>query len=57
MVGNDRLSALEAGVSYRFHTRMRVYMAWYYFDFSDEGGTGRASGDGHVLLVGARLAL
>jgi len=57
VAGDDRLSALEAGLSYRFHTRMRLYGAWYYYDFTDEGGAGSTTGDANVALLGVRLTL
>lgn len=56
--GNDRLAAAEAGVSYRFTKKLRVYAAWYHFEFDDEGGwsvADRSTGD--VALFGVRATL
>src|SRR5713101_6113367 len=39
--GNDRLRAVEAGLSYRFTTKLRLYGAVYSFEFDDEGGAQR----------------
>lgn len=55
--GNDRLSAVEIGVSYRWTTRLRAYGAWYRYDFADEGSAGSMSDAGSVLLFGIRAAL
>lgn len=53
--GNDRLAAAEAGLSYRFNTKLRIYGAWYYVDFDDEGGLTRTDGArGSVVLIGVR---
>ena len=52
---NDRLVALELGASYRFTTRLRLYGAWYRFDFDDDERG--ASTTGNVLLLGARATL
>src|SRR6266852_2588800 len=38
--GHDRLRAAEAGLSYRFTTKLRLYGAVYSFDFDDESGGG-----------------
>jgi hypothetical protein len=56
--GGDRLSAFEAGASYRWNTHVRAYAAWFHYDFNDEGGAqavDRHRGD--VLVAGLRLAL
>jgi hypothetical protein len=58
VVGNDRLRAAEAGVSYRLTTKLRFYGAIYSFHFDNEGGTRR--GDRHhgtELLLGVRATL
>lgn len=55
---NDRLSALEAGASYRFTTKARVYGAWYRFDFADEDRSASGLTDaGNVFVLGVRVAL
>ncbi|MGH8284342.1 MAG: hypothetical protein ACRETT_01070, partial [Steroidobacteraceae bacterium] len=54
---DDRLSAFEAGASYRFDTRVRLYGAWFHYDFTDEGGAGALDGDGNVFIMGLRLTL
>jgi hypothetical protein len=56
--GDDRLTAMELGASYRLSTKLRLYAAWYRFEFSDEsdrGPWGRV--DGNQLLFGLRAAL
>ena len=56
--GNDVLRAGELGVSFRTSTRVRLYGAYYYVDFSDEGSNGSlANTRGGILLVGLRAAL
>jgi hypothetical protein len=56
--GNDRLSAAEVGASYRFTTKLRVYGAWYVFDFINEGQRSEElSGGGHVFTFGIRATL
>jgi len=56
--GDDRLRALEAGLSYRVSTKLRFYGAWYYFDFDDEGGELAADRhEGSIVLVGLRATL
>ena len=56
--GNDRLIAFEAGLSYRASTKLRIYSAWYYFDFNDEGGTIAIDRyRGKLLLIGVRATL
>ena len=52
---NDRLVALEIGASYRFTTRLRLYGAWYRFDFDDDERS--ASTVGNVLMLGVRATL
>ena len=52
---NDRLVAMEIGASYRFTTRVRLYGAWYHFDFADDEH--RASTAGNILMLGARASL
>ena len=56
--GNDALTALEAGLSYRLSTKVRLYGAWYYFAFDDEGGSVEADRHrGNLLIVGLRATL
>jgi len=55
VAANDRLAAIELGASYRFTTRLRVYAAWYRFDFDDDDRG--ASATGNVFLLGARATL
>jgi hypothetical protein len=56
--GNDRLTAAEAGVSYRFTKKLRVYAAWYHFEFDDEGGHSTADrSTGDAALFGVRATL
>lgn len=56
--GNDVLHAAEAGVSYRTSTHLRVYGAYYYYRFEDEGGNLPTRRDtGGVFLLGVRLSL
>ncbi len=58
LAGDDRLSAAEAGVSYRINTRVRFYGAYYYYDFDDEGGELAADrNSGGALIVGVRVTL
>ena len=52
---DDRLVALEIGASYRFTTRLRLYAAWYRFDFDDDERS--ASTVGNILMLGARATL
>lgn len=52
---NDRLVALEIGASYRFTTRLRLYGAWYRFDFDDDERG--ASTVGNILMLGVRATL
>lgn len=55
---DDRLSAFEAGASYRFTTKLRVYGAWYRFDFSDDDTSAASLTDaGNVFLLGLRVTL
>ncbi|HET7811710.1 MAG TPA: porin [Steroidobacteraceae bacterium] len=56
--GNDRLTAMEVGASYRLNTKFRVYAAWYRFEFSDDGERGEwGRTDGNQFLFGLRAAL
>lgn len=56
--GNDVLRAAEAGVSYRTSTHLRIYAAYYRYDFNDEGGGfPGSSADGGVFVVGMRASL
>jgi hypothetical protein len=56
--GNDRLGAAEIGVSYRLSTKVRLYAAWYRFDFVDEGGRGTYGREArNSFLFGARATL
>jgi hypothetical protein len=58
LAGNDRLRAAEAGLSYRFTTKLRIYGAVYSFAFDDEGGARSADRHhGTVLLLGIRATL
>ena len=55
---NDRLSSFEAGASYRFTTKARLYGAWYRFDFDDEDPTEAGLSEvGNVFIVGLRVTL
>ena len=55
---NDRLSSFEAGASYRFTTRARVYGAWYRFDFDDEDPSAAGLSEvGNVFIAGLRVTL
>jgi hypothetical protein len=52
------LAALQIGASYRFATRLRLYGAWYRFDFDDDDRSATGlSATGNVLLVGFRVTL
>jgi hypothetical protein len=53
---NDRLLAIEAGASYRFTTKARIYGAWYRFDFADDEPVG-LSATGNILVLGIRFTL
>ena len=56
--GNDRLTAMEVGASYRLSTKFRLYAAWYRFEFSDEGERGEwGRVDENQILFGLRAAL
>jgi hypothetical protein len=55
---DDRLSAIEAGLSYRWNTHLRAYGAWFHYDFDNEGGGAAVDRhDGDVWVAGLRLAL
>lgn len=55
---NDRLSAFEAGASYRFTTKLRLYGAWYRFAFDDEDRSAAGlSRVGNVFVLGLRVTL
>ena len=55
---DDRLSAFEFGASYRFTTKVRVYGAWYRFDFRDDDTSAASLTDaGNVFLLGLRATL
>jgi hypothetical protein len=55
---DDRLAALEAGASYRFTTKLRLYGAWYRFDFDDDDRSASGLSDiGNVLILGLRVTL
>jgi hypothetical protein len=55
---DDRLSAVEAGLSYRWNTHLRAYAAWFHYDFDNEGGSTAADRfRGSVWVAGLRLAL
>lgn len=56
--GNDELEAIQIGVSYRFNVRTRLYGAYYYYEFDNEGGTqGQDQFDGNVIIIGFRVIL
>jgi hypothetical protein len=56
--GNDELAAAEAGLSYRFTPKLRVYFAWYYYAFDAEGGRNAADRTrGNAVLSGIRATL
>lgn len=55
---DDRLVAFEAGASYRFTTKLRLYGAWYRFDFHDDDrSVSGLSEVGNVLVLGLRVTL
>lgn len=55
---DDRLAAFEAGASYRFTTKLRLYGAWYRFDFDDDDrSTSGLSEVGNVFVLGLRVTL
>jgi predicted porin len=55
---NDRLSAFELGASYRFTTKVRLYGAWYRFEFEDDDlSEATLSEVGNVFVLGLRLTL
>lgn len=55
---DDRLSAVEMGLSYRWNTHLRAYAAWFHYDFDNEGGGAAADRyRGSVWIAGLRLAL
>ena len=55
---NDRLLSFEAGASYRFTTKSRIYGAWYRFDLDDEDSSEVGpSAVGNVFIVGLRVTL
>lgn len=56
--GTDHLQAAQAGASYRFNTKVRLYGAFYYYSFDDERGNAESRDlDGGVFLLGTRVAL
>lgn len=56
--GDDRLVATQIGGAYRFTTKLRVFAAWWHYDFSDEGGRAVASHRaGDIFLIGFRVQL
>ncbi len=52
--GRNRLEAYQAGVSYRFNIRTRLYTAYYHYDLSTDN---QSSSDGDVVLFGIRIIL
>lgn len=55
---NDRLSVVALGASYRFTTKLRLYGAWYRFDFEDDDlSEASLSEVGNVFVLGLRLTL
>ena len=58
IVTTDRLSAFELGASYRFTTKVRLYGAWYRFEFEDDDlSEATLSEVGNVFVLGLRLTL
>ena len=58
MRADDRLSAVEAGLSYRWNTHLHAYGAGFHYDFDNEGGIAAADRyRGNVWVAGLRLAL
>ena len=56
--GNDRLSDVEIGASYRFTTRVRLYGAWCPYGLThDRQGSGPVTVTNSVVVVGLRAAL
>jgi predicted porin len=56
--GNDRVSAFELGVSYRFTTRVRLYGAWFLYDLAnDRRRSDPIAGSGGVFTLGLRATL
>jgi hypothetical protein len=56
--GQDRLSALEAGASYRFTTRLRIYAAWLHYDLrNDHHDAAPIAGGGNTFTLGLRATL
>ena len=56
--GNNALTAFEAGLSYRVSTKVRLYGAWYAFDFDEEGGSRPEDRHrGQLVLLGLRATL
>lgn len=58
LAGNDRLSAAQAGISYRMNTRIRHFAAVYRYHLVDESGAGRL-GDNHGTswIIGTRISI
>jgi predicted porin len=55
---DDRLSAFEAGASYRFTTKVRLYGAWYRFAFDDDDRSASGlSETSDVFMLGLRFTL
>ena len=55
--GNDRLSDVEIGASYRFTTRVRLYGAWCPYGLThDRQGSGPVTVTNSVIVVGLRAA-
>jgi hypothetical protein len=55
---DDQLHAFEAGASYRFTTKLRLYGAWYRFDFDDDDRSRSSLADvGSVFVFGLRVTL
>jgi predicted porin len=53
--GDDRLRALELGLSYRSDTRVRYYAAVYVYELDEEGV--KNAFDGTIVTAGVRLTL
>jgi len=56
--GNDELEAIQIGASYRFTVRAKLFGAYYYYEFDNEGGTqGQDQFNGNVVIIGFRIIL
>lgn len=57
VAGSDLLRAAELGASYRTSTHLRIYGAYYRYEFDDEGAQSPLTDDGGVFVVGVRANL